>query len=98
MEKITEDLKNTLATHPHIDTIYFDAAGNHYFHAHECNKKMYHRYDIVRTISGYKGSDPIIKTEKRPKPGDEVFAMSREEVLGESTKKGKGKEKENKAE
>lgn len=60
---ISEELKQHVADNPHIEKVYFDKAGNHFFHGYESDGKLYSRiqppgnieesrdYEITETLT-----------------------------------------------
>jgi len=89
MSKTPEQLASlsaTLKSSPHIQKIYFDKQGHHFFHAHEHEGKKYSRVELERVITGYRGNEAVIKTVGKAKPEYElVETVSREEILSFET-------------
>jgi hypothetical protein len=74
---ITEGLRSTLEKYPHIDTVYFDDEGRHYFTSHVTKTVRVKdaRSGITRTLAEpcerHVNRNPIVKT------------LSRKEILKE---------------
>ena len=89
MNKTPEQLASltaTLKSQPHIQQVYFDKRGRHFFHAHEHEGKRYSRVDLERVVTGYRGQETVVKTVGKAKAENElVEAVPREQVLSLET-------------
>ncbi len=88
MEKITQGLKHTLVTNPHIEQVHFDKFGNHHFHAHKHEKTgdLYTKIKShTQTVAGVDANNrPYTKKEKvyEASPNDVIVkTMTSTEVL-----------------
>lgn len=74
MATITNELKQHVADNEHIQEVYFDAAGNHYFHNYDLGGRKYGRIakDFQAGLSDEEASAPFLITE----------TISRAEILG----------------
>jgi len=79
-------LTATLKSCPHIQNVYFDKQGRHFFHAHEHEGKQYSRIELERVITGYRGQEAVVKAVGKVKAENElVEEVSREQILSFET-------------
>lgn len=83
-----QELQDTLETNPHIETVYFTAAGEHYFTAHELlNKgkgtgKFYGYLKVQPVLHKTVGERRIYKQQSVATPNTFISKeMTRDEVL-----------------
>lgn len=80
------DLCDTLEDQTHIQTIYFDADGNHYFNAREHKGKLYTRLGI-KPKEVKDGNDTFIKADTEIVKGTELVGQkTRKEILSSRPK------------
>lgn len=92
MAKISQELKETVATHPHIEEVHFAKSGAHYFHVHEYkgdkgdkkNGKKYGRLSLQAVHVGNEGDRKIYKNRSVPVDAEEIVeTIGREGILTE---------------
>jgi hypothetical protein len=90
MAKISEELKQTVAAHPHISEVHFNRLGAHYFNVHEYegNKddkrsgKKYGRFERQATHVSTEGTRKIYQNKNVPVDSEEIVeTMTREQIL-----------------
>lgn len=90
--KISEELKATIAAHPHIQDVHFTATGEHFFNTHEHKEKgakaakTYGRLKLEAVHVGNEGDRKIYKNQNVPVPETEIVeTVSREDILKAKT-------------
>lgn len=77
------DLVDTLQANDHIETVYFTAKGDHYFHAHEVKDQgSFARVIVEKQIVDYRGADPVYKTIYTPVESTKIVAsLTAQEII-----------------
>lgn len=85
MATVSQALKETVQSMPHIGKVHFNKAGGHYFHVHEFGGKG-KKYGFLKLEKTQVGKDannrPIFKQKPVANPAAEVVeTLSRDQIL-----------------
>lgn len=90
--KISQELKDTVESHPHIEEVHFDKDGNHHFNVHKNpeDKKLYYRSTPVLTKVKVNEKTKTINKQTFSKEHAIVKTLSRENILAGAPKGNEG--------
>lgn len=78
--KISEDLKNTILTHPNIKDVHFSVDGKHHFNVYAHGTELYARIHKDNVID--KKSNAVIEVKTPVRSTLIVESISRAEIVG----------------
>jgi hypothetical protein len=89
MAKISQELRETVAAHPHISEVHFTKSGAHYFNVHEYKGekgkgKKYGRMSLKAIHVGNEGDRKLYKNKAVPVESEEIVeTLGRDIILKE---------------